>query len=188
MAKNSIVARILLAAALLPAAAATEPLAAVSPARVEAAFLRNFAHYVSWPTSAFADERAPWRVCIVGDDPFGDVLDETLRNREEQGRAFLVIRGESPAGVRSCHLVYIASRSAEFRRKVLAETVNRPVLTVGDTESFLDEGGIIRFQVSDRVSFAVDLDHAGAASLKVPAKMLEVAQEVIESGSVRRRR
>lgn len=188
MSWHAIAVRILLAAALLPAAAATEPRPAVSPPRIEAAFLRNFAHYVSWPANAFADERSPWRVCIIGDDPFGDILDETLRGRQEQGRAFLIVRGDAAASVRSCHLVYVAHSSVEQRRKVLAEAANRPVLTIGATESFLDEGGIIRFQVSDRVNFAIDLDHAGSASLKVPTKMLEVAHEVVEHGSVRKRR
>src|SRR5512147_2223822 len=47
------------------------------PYKVEAAFLRNFARYVTWPAGAFAHARSPWRVGILGRDPFGDVLEKT---------------------------------------------------------------------------------------------------------------
>ena len=155
---------------------------------VEAAFLRNFAHYVSWPTQAFADDRTPWRVCVFGGDPFGEVLEDTLRGRTEQGRSFVVHRAASLAELRPCHVAFIATAAAEGRRAALADLANRPVLTVGDAPAFLQEGGIIRFQVTDHVEFGVNLDGAGAASLKIPTKMLEVAQEVVENGAVRRRR
>jgi len=52
----------------------------------------------------------------------------------------------------------------------------------------LREGGIIRFQVSDRVEMDVNLDQARSASLKIQTKMLEVAHEVLENGVVRSRR
>jgi len=155
---------------------------------VEAAFLRNFAHYVSWPAQAFADDNTPWRVCVFGGDPFGEALEDTLKGRTEQGRGFVVRRTDIPAELRPCHVVFIAAAGGAGRRAVLADLANRPVLTVGDAPGFLQEGGIIRFQVTDHVEFGVNLDRAGAASLKIPTKMLEVAQEVVENGAVRRRR
>jgi hypothetical protein len=158
-----------------------------TPPRIEAAFLRNFARYVTWPPQAFADDRSPWRICILGNDPFGDVLDETLRGRTEQGRPFVVVRTESPAETRPCHVVFMAVHGGDSRRAALAELANRPVLTVSDAPAFLQEGGMIRFQVSDHVEFAVNLDRTNSASLRIPTKMLEVAQEVLENGIARRR-
>lgn len=156
--------------------------------RVEAAFLRNFAHYITWPASAFADDRSPWRICVLGKDPFGDALEKTFEGREEQGRPFEVVRTESPADLAPCHMVYFAQRTPESRRAVLAELAKRSVLTVGDAPGFLQEGGVIRFEVTDHVEFAINLDQARAASLKVQTKVLEVAYEVIENGIARRRR
>ena len=67
-------------------------------------------------------------------------------------------------------------------------TANRPVLTVGDAPTFLQEGGIIRFHVSDRVGISVNLDRANLVAVKIPANVLEVSQEVVENGVVRRLR
>jgi hypothetical protein len=179
---------LLLSLELLPRPAVGDGFVSAEPAKVEAAFLRNFAHYVAWPSHAFADDKAPWRVCILGNDPFDGVLDAILQGRVEQGRSFVVKRVDTVAELRSCHLAYIAFRTAETRRAALAELASRPILTVGDAPDFLEEGGIIRFQVSDHVGFGVDLDHANSASLKIPTKMLEVAQEVVENGVIRRHR
>jgi hypothetical protein len=179
---------VLLLFLLLPALVAGEEVARATPSRIEAAFLRNFAHYVAWPPQAFADEHAPWRICVLGGDPFGDVLDDTFNGRAEQGRSFVIVRTDNLADLSSCHVAYVAHRGSDSRHAALAGLANRPVLTVGDAPAFLQEGGIIRFQVTDHVEFAVNLDRANAASLKIPTKMLEVAHEIIENGVVRRRR
>lgn len=160
----------------------------VNPARVEAAFLRNFAHYVTWPVAAFADEHAPWQICILGNDPYGDVLDETLKGRTEQGRAFVVNRVANTRALSSCQVAYIGYSSSKSRRAALAELASYPVLTVGNAPGFLQEGGMIRFQISDHVEFAINLDRTNAAALKVPTKVLEVAREIIENGTRRARR
>lgn len=178
---------LLLVLVMVGAARADVP-PATSATRLEAAFLRNFVHYLSWPATAFADDKTPWRICILGDDAFADVVAETLRDRAEQGRSFVVVRGETPEGLRSCHVAFIAHREAEVRRRLLATAAGRPVLTVGDAPSFLEEGGVIRFHIAEHVNFGVNLDQAERSTLKVPTKVLEVAQEVSEHGTVRRRR
>ncbi|MBI4998481.1 MAG: YfiR family protein [Rhodocyclales bacterium] len=159
-----------------------------NPPRVEAAFLRNFAHYITWPEHAFANDQSPWRICVLGGDPFGDVLDDTLRGRTEQGRPFEVVRTNAPADMSTCQIVFIAYRGSTSRRAALAELKDRPVLTVGDAPEFLQEGGMIRFQVADHVEFGVNLDRTRSASLKIQTRMLEVAHEVVENGVARRRR
>jgi hypothetical protein len=173
---------------LLSCLAGAQEQARANPSKVEAAFLRNFAHYITWPEQAFADDQSPWRVCVLGSDPFGEVLDDTFRGRTEQGRPFEIVRSDTTPDLALCHIVFVAHRGSANRRAALAELRNRPVLTVGDAPEFLQEGGMIRFQVSDHVEFGVNLDRTRSAALKIQTRMLEVAQEVVENGVARRRR
>lgn len=159
-----------------------------NPYKVEAAFLRNFAHYVTWPGDAFADARSPWRVGILGRDPFGDILEKTFKGRVEQGRPFEIYRGENPEDLPECNIVFIAYRDAARRRDAIARFRGKPVLTVGDAPNFLHEGGIIRFEVGDRVKMSINLDRARSASLTIQTKMLEVSDHVVENGVERRLR
>jgi hypothetical protein len=59
---------------------------------------------------------------------------------------------------------------------------------VSDAPDFLQEGGAIRLDVGDRVELSVNLDQARSLALKVQTKLLEVAREVLDNGSLRRRR
>lgn len=179
-------AALLLAALVGPGAA--QDAAGVSPDKVEAAYLRNFARYVTWPASAFSDERAPWRICILGSDRFEDVLEKTLQGRSEQGRPFEIFRARSVEQLPPCQIVFVGHDSAARRRAALDELRRRPVLTVGDAPEFLQEGGIIRFQVAQHVEMSINLDQARAISLTIPAKMLEIAHDVVENGTLRRLR
>jgi hypothetical protein len=158
------------------------------PNRVKAAFLRNFAHYVTWPASAFDSAQAPWRIGVLGNADFGEVLHKTLGGRTEHNRTFEVHSADLPGNLPACQIVFIAFESASKRRAALAVLKGKPVLTVGDAGDILREGGIIRFQLSDRVQMSVNLDQARAAALNIPTEMLEVSTEVLEHGEIRRLR
>jgi hypothetical protein len=56
---------------------------------------------------------------------------------------------------------------------------------VGDAPDFLQEGGIIQFQIEDRVEMSINLDQARSASLAIQTKMLEVSRNVVENGVVK---
>lgn len=163
----------------------SEELATENPYKVKAAFLRNFAHYVTWPDYAFPRNNSSWCIGILGRDPFGEVLETTFRDRTEQGRTFEIYRADTPEDLPECQIVFIAYKDAAKRRAVLGELKDRPVLTVGDAPDFLREGGVIRFQVGDRVRMSINLDQARAVSLIIQTRMLEVSSQVLENGVVR---
>ncbi|WP_341890620.1 YfiR family protein [Variovorax sp. YR752] len=183
--RRATAAWLLVAQSLFASAAAQAP-PAEQPARVEAAFVRNFARYVSWPTRAFAGEHSPWLVCVLGNDPLDAVLESTLQGRTEQGRAFQVVRAARLEQLPPCQIVVVDFPHAAQRRAALSELSRRPVLTVGRAPEFLDEGGIVRLITGERIEMSINLDQARAASLTIPAKMLEVSREVLENGTLRR--
>lgn len=153
---------------------------------VEAAFLRNFAHYVNWPQHAFTNEQLPWCVAILGEDPFGQILETTFNGRSEKGRSFVLFRAASLDELPNCQIVFINYENAGKRRAALEKLKNKPVLTVSDAPEFLNEGGVIQFQVGERVSMSVNLDQARAALLTIQTKMLEVSSDILENGELRR--
>jgi hypothetical protein len=156
------------------------------PNRVKAAFLRNFAHYVQWPESAFDDTHSPWRIAILGNATFCEVVKKSLKDRTEQERDFEVYCADSLGKLPLCQIVFFGFKEADKRRAVLAALKDKPVLTVAEGAETLREGGIIRFQLGDRVQMSVNLDQARAVSLKIQTKMLEVSTEVLENNVIRK--
>ncbi len=169
----------------LPAVGASQELITQNPYKIEAAFLRNFAHYVTWPTHAFSEENGHWHICVLGPDPFGDILETTLENRTELGMSFAVYRADSLDDLPPCHIAFIAFNDVQRRREALSALKEKPVLTVSEAEGFLDEGGIIRFEVDQRVGLEINLDQSRKALLDIQAKMLEVSRAIVENGKLR---
>lgn len=162
--------------ACVPATAWTEA-AASKEFQIKAAFLFNFTQFVEWPAGAFADGDAPIRIGILGDDPFGTALDDTIRDEKVQNRRLAVKRARRIGDLADCQLVYISESEKEHLRLILAETTNRAVLTVSDIEGFAGQGGAIRFYLAGKkVRFEINPGVAQQHSLKVSAQLLNLGK------------
>jgi hypothetical protein len=171
---------------LLARAAGGADLHTSNPHEVMAGYLRALPAYVHWPTNTLATPEQPWRIGILGADPFGDVLETTLRDRQAAGRGFDIARALKLKDLPPCEILFIAIKDEDELKKIFDELGSRPVLTVGEHDDFLTLGGIVQLQTRDTVKIFINLDRARAAQLEIPKRMLDVASGVIENG-VRRK-
>lgn len=153
-----------------------------SEAQVEAVFLYNFARFVTWPESAFANARAPLVICVLGRDRFGGFLDETVRGEHVDEHPLQVQRVQRADQAAECQILYLARPDAELFDAVRAATRNRPVLTVSNDGGFAERGGTIEF-VTDggRVRLRINLRTARTGNLTISSKLLRAA-EVVGAG------
>jgi hypothetical protein len=146
---------------------------------VKAAYLYNFGWFVNGPATLTPATDNAFPVCILGHDPFGPILDETLANETTNGRSLLAKRIAKAADATDCRIVFI-SNSEAARLKELLETMHKmPVLTVSDIPEFAKRGGMIGFVTSEnRVRFEVNTAAASDAGLTLSAELLKVAVAV----------
>jgi hypothetical protein len=144
---------------------------------VKAAYLLNFTKFVTWPAEAFGTPDAPLTICIYGHDPFGATLDEILAN-EAVGRR--PVRARRLFGVPArggCHILFMSS--AQRDAASVARRFGPGVLTVGESDGFVEDGGMIQFVVENRrVRFDINRQAAGAATLQLSSQLLRVARSV----------
>ena len=144
--------------------------------QVKALFLYNFAKFVDWPPNMRAD---PICIGILGDDPFGDALDQTVKGKTVNGRNFVVKRLQRQEDGEGCHIVFISASEKKKVRAILNGLGRCNVLTVGDVEGFAAAGGVINFEIVDsKVRFEVNIDAAERAGLKLSSKLLNLAKIV----------
>jgi uncharacterized protein DUF4154 len=160
----------------------TDSLAQAAPDpeyQLKAVFLFNFAQFVEWPTSAFPNSQTPLVIGILGDDPFGPYLDETVRGETVNDRPLVVRRYRSVEEITTCHILFISRREEGRVKGILDSLRGRSVLTVSDADRFASRGGMIRF-VTDhhRIRFRINLEAAKSASLTLSSKLLRPAQIV----------
>jgi hypothetical protein len=141
---------------------------------VKAAYLYNFGRFVEWPATASSDES--FAICVIGHDPFGQILDTTLRGLAIDGKNVVARRLPGPQDVDRCRIVFISASEAPQLKETLAALQKRSVLTVSDIPQFAQRGGAIQFVLAgSRVRFEINLTVAQSAGLVVSSDLLKVA-------------
>src|SRR5438105_619025 len=115
---------------------------ALPEADLKAAFLYNFTKFVEWPADAFPKEDSPFVVGIFGDEEFASTLRKLLEDKKAHGHPFIVRRLTQNNEAKACQILFV--RESETKRfSAIYESIKRaPVLTVGESEEFLDAGGM----------------------------------------------
>jgi hypothetical protein len=147
--------------------------------QVKAVFLFNFTQFVEWPAQALGGPDAPLVIGILGDDPFGRYLDETVRGELVRGRAIVVRRFRSLRDMGTSHVLYVSRSEYAELPAILAALRGRAILTVGEGPAFTAGGGVIAFTLErSRIRMRINPAAADAARLTLSSRLLQVAQTV----------
>lgn len=160
------------------ASAAARPTVPLPEYNVKAGFLTAFTKYVSWPPDSLGTEAPPIVIGVVGDDPFGSVLDRTAA-ADQGGRRLVIRRLRVPGDAAGCQVVFIPRSQNRNEASWLAALKGRPILTVGECEQTLARGAILAFVVADeRVGFEANLRAMDQAHVKLSSDLLSHARRV----------
>ena len=147
--------------------------------QVEAAFLFNFAKFVTWPDDAFERSGSALIIGVLGEDPFGAVLEETVRDKTVMGKKLTVKRFVRVQDAVNSHILFLSSSEESQLLTLLKVLEKATVLTVSDMEQFAERGGMVAFTVEDqKVRFNVNVEAVERAGLKMGSQLLKLARIV----------
>jgi len=160
----------------------------VEPSReyvYKAGFLCKFLLFTRWPEDVFADSNTEITIGVLGKNPFGDAFEPVI-GEEFNGRPLFVkfFGQDTPAEtLRECHLLFIVpTQDRTDMRRTLTSLEGSHVLTVSDSEDFVEDGGMIGFvQTRDRIGFEIHKSAASKAGVNFSSKLLRVATRVVEA-------
>lgn len=161
------------------------PLARVKASRpteyeVKAAYLYNFGRFVQWPPKANGNDRFP--ICVLGQDPFGRILDATVGGETINGMKVVTQRISTPQDALSCRVLFISSSEDMELKGILSALDDSSVLTVSDMPQFTQRGGMIHFITrSGRIHFEINLAAAGRVGLALSSQLLKLAVSVVRN-------
>ncbi|MBA1445093.1 MAG: YfiR family protein [Gammaproteobacteria bacterium] len=144
--------------------------------KLKAALIYKLSKFVEWPDLTGADKSGSFGICVLGEDVFGSALD-ALEQRKAAGRTVRVRRFTQSESIGdSCQVVFISKSKRAFMGAILQKLKGRPILTLGDTEGFAEQGGIIEFtRGKKRIGFLINLESARRSGLKIAAPLLDLA-------------
>ncbi len=149
--------------------------------KLKVAYLFNFTRYVQWPATAFEDFDTPFRIGVIGRDPFGAALDHVAKLKKAQNRRIVVQRFRSVKEYRPCQIVFVSKhvRPAELAA-ILKQTRQQPALVVCESSGLARRGATVNFflDVDGTIGFEINVDAAQRNKLRINARLLKLARVV----------
>ncbi|HUH95218.1 MAG TPA: YfiR family protein [Casimicrobiaceae bacterium] len=146
---------------------------------IKATYLYKFAPFVNWPEGSFESPSSPLRICVLGNDAVGHLVEEAAQDPKIAPRPVVVRRLPSIGPDSGCHIAYLAPGSEAPVAATLQRLRGSAVLTVTDDARDARTRGIINFVVRDnRVRFEIDLAAAAEAGFAISSKLLNLAVSV----------
>ncbi len=143
--------------------------------QLKAAFLCKFPEFTEWPTEA-TDSQSTIDLCIAAPNPFGDALERLVAGETLRGRAFRIREVGTPADLAGCRMLFVPAESGRRGYALLTAARRQPVLTVGEDDGFLDEGGLVNLRLVDgRVRFDIDAAAARRVGIRFSSQLLRLA-------------
>lgn len=144
---------------------------------MKAVFLYHFSAFVEWPPKAFIDPYAPFVIGVLGDDPFGEVLDQVIQGEFKNQHPIIVRRFSRRDDFTKCHILYVSDSERRRLNEIMNQLKGRPILTVSDIDGFNRAGGIVQFKRhSNRIGLAIDKASSDKAGLQISSKLLRLAE------------
>ena len=144
---------------------------------LKAAFLFNFAQFVEWPAEAFVQADTPFVIGVLGQDPFGNSLDEIVADELIHNRKIVIRRYRDVSEITLCHILYISESETPRLDRIFEFLSGKSILTVGETDHFTRRNGMISFLVvQNKLRLRIHLEAATAAKLTISSKLLRQAE------------
>lgn len=166
---------------LAPPQARAQTVQEASEEKLEAAYMLKFLNYAEWPPTSFSGSDAPYLIGVAGDETVADELARISAGKLINGRPAQVRRVAASDSMEDIDMLFIGRGERARQGALISRLRNRPVLTVTAGEDGLDTGSIINFRiVENRLRFEVSLDAAERAGIRLSARLLGVAINVVK--------
>ncbi len=146
---------------------------------VKAAFLVNVVNFTEWPAAIFSSHTAPVIVGVAGDERVRFSIARLAVGRTFNERTIETRNVKESADTAGVHILFVSALMDSPGPDILKSVRGLPVLTVGDSNSFCENGGMIRLLVEqERLRFEISVGATELAGLKVSSRVLTLAKTV----------
>lgn len=147
--------------------------------QLKAVFLYHLTNFVAWPPEALAGTDEPIRIVILGQNPFGDLLQKVVAGERVGGRPIVVEHCQDLAELGPCQIVFVSTSLTDQLPQLVAAVRNTGALIVGDSEGFIRRGGDVNLlRKGNRITIEINVQGARQAGFDFSSKLLRIARIV----------
>lgn len=144
--------------------------------QVKAVFLFNFTQFVEWPRRIFNDNTAPFVIGVLGENTFGTYLNEVIESEQVDEHPITIKHYTSVTPrLDECQILFI-DKSFPSIKQAVQSLKGKPVLTVSDSEHFMEHDGMLRFYIeSGKLRIEINQEASQQSGLEISSKLLRIA-------------
>ena len=144
---------------------------------IKAGFIYNFTRFIKWPPqSSVYEKNGKYNICVVGDNPFGSILQRLEEKHRLKEHSLEIKLDVSRSDFEGCHILFVSFSERFNVEKIVRQTRGLPILTVGDTEGFSERGiDISLLVVENRVKLEINRQCLDAKEFKASSELLDLA-------------
>ena len=148
--------------------------------RIKAAFMEKITRFINWSAlSSVQNDKVPFRLCVLGENPFGGELRDMASISHIKGKVTELVFLENGNMNSRCDMLFIAQSKQHDLKSVLQHLNASPVLTVGDSPDYVNQGVMINFIYTDnRIQLEINTHTAQLAKFKISSRLLKLASTV----------
>jgi TonB family protein len=138
---------------------------------VRAAYIFNLVKFVEWP-----EEKPEIVIGFLGNRATGEFLQKMLDGKKSNSKSIRVMLFPTDAEFQNCSILYVTDLPASRMHSILDKVAKKNVLTVGDADSFAQEGGVIGLvKMGEQIRMQLNPDAVRRTGLKINPLLLHVA-------------
>lgn len=147
--------------------------------QVKAVYIYKLLKFIDWPERNISLKGSFPAIGVYGDSPLIEGLSELkakIPNFKPQ-----IIRLDSIDELPFLNVLFVSESENLNQKKIIAALGGKPVVTFGEEESFLQNGGMVNFLIEEgKVRFDINLREFKASGIHLSSRALKAAHKVIK--------
>jgi hypothetical protein len=145
--------------------------------QLKAVFLFNFTQFVDWPANVFENDQSPLVIGVIGENPFGSYLVQTVSGEKINGHPLTVQYFKNEEEIKSCHILFVNIHETKKLEQVLEAVKSKNILTVSDHPDFLKQDGMIKFVTNNnKIKLQINMEACKESKMVLSSKLLRLAE------------
>ena len=145
--------------------------------QLKAVFLFNFTQFVDWPANAFENDQSPLVIGVIGENPFGAYLTQTVSGEKINGHPLIIQYYKNEEEIKACHILFVNIRETKKLEQILETIKGRDILTVSDYPDFLKQDGMIKFVTNNnKIKLQINMEACKESKMVLSSKLLRLAE------------
>ncbi len=140
---------------------------------IKAVYLEKFTHYIEWPE----DSSEVFTIATIGSNPLKEKAELLFKERKIKSRPVLFIEVAPNSLNDEINILFISKDQKNSLRNILKKISDKPILTIADTDGFIEEGVHINFFLEDnKVFFEINEEALKRSGIRARYQLLRLAK------------